>query len=212
MPLPSLGPTDVLIQVKAVTICGSDLHIFKGKHPAVQLPIPVGHEIAGQIVEIGGAVTGVAVGDRVAVEPVLVCDACLFCARGDYHLCSNISFQYRRGQGGFTPWFIADQRWVHRLPDHASWLDGALLEPLAVCVHAVRRANVAFGDQAAIFGDGAIGLFTLQAAQLAGMHLGLPGRPARNHAWPRRWNWAPQAWWTAGVQTRWPSSASRPAA
>ena len=169
VPLPALNPTEVLIKVKVATICGSDLHIFKGKHPSVQLPIPVGHEIAGEIVEIGNEVTQLGVGKRVTVEPVLVCDTCDFCRRGDYHLCSNISFQYRQGQGGFTPYFIADQRWVHCLPDNASYLEGALIEPMSVCVHAVRRAAPNFGDRAAIFGDGAIGLYILQAAQLAGI-------------------------------------------
>ncbi|MCO6453663.1 MAG: alcohol dehydrogenase catalytic domain-containing protein [Caldilineales bacterium] len=168
-PLPPLNPTEVLISVKVTTICGSDLHIFKGKHPSVELPIPVGHEIAGEIIEVGAEVTMVEPGDRVAVEPVLVCDACAFCQRGDYHLCNNISFQYRRGQGGFTPWFIADQRWVHRLPESASYLEGALVEPMSVCVHAVRRAAPTLGDRAAIFGDGAIAQYILQAAQLAGI-------------------------------------------
>lgn len=169
VPLPSLAPTEVLISVKAATICGSDRHIFRGKHPSVELPIPVGHEIAGEIIEVGGEVTSVEIGARVAVEPVLTCDACAFCRRGDYHLCSNISFQYRRGQGGFTPWFIADQRWVHPLPANASYVEGALIEPMSVCVHAVRRAAPTLGDGAAIFGDGAIALYILQAAQLAGI-------------------------------------------
>ena len=169
VPLPALSPTEVLIKVKVSTICGSDLHIFKDKHPSVELPIPVGHEIAGEIVEVGNQVTQVGIGERVAVEPVLVCDTCTFCRRGDYHLCSNISFQYRLGQGGFTPYFIADQRWVHRLPDNASYLEGALIEPMSVCVHAVRRAVPNFGDRAAIFGDGAIAMYILQAAQLAGV-------------------------------------------
>ena len=169
VPLPPLAPTEVLIKVKVATICGSDLHIFKGKHPSVELPIPVGHEIAGEIIEVGDEVTQVGLGERVAVEPVLVCDDCDFCRRGDYHLCSNISFQYRLGQGGFTPFFIADQRWVHRLPDNASYLEGALIEPMSVCVHAVRRAAPNFGDRAAIFGDGAIAMYILQATRLAGI-------------------------------------------
>ncbi len=169
VPLPPLNPTEVLIKVKVATICGSDLHIFKGKHPSVELPIPVGHEIAGEIIEVGNEVTKVGLGERVAVEPVLVCDTCAFCRRGDYHLCSNISFQYRLGQGGFTPYFIADQRWVHRLPGNASYLEGALIEPMSVCVHAVRRAAPSLGDRAAIFGDGAIAMYILQAAQLAGI-------------------------------------------
>ncbi|NOZ49697.1 MAG: alcohol dehydrogenase catalytic domain-containing protein [Chloroflexi bacterium] len=169
VPLPPLAPTDVMIRVKVATICGSDLHLFKGKHPAAQPPVPVGHELAGEVVAVGDEVTRLALHDRVAVEPVVVCGVCAFCQRGDYHLCRNISFQYRQGQGALTPYYIADQRWLHRLPDSISYIEGALLEPLAVCVHAVRRAESALGDRAVIFGDGAIGLLTLQVARLAGM-------------------------------------------
>ena len=88
-PIPSLGNPDVLIKVKATALCGSDLHIFKGKHPAVSLPVPVGHEIAGEVAEIGAGVTKVKPGDRVAVEPVIVCGECHYCQRGDHHLCAN---------------------------------------------------------------------------------------------------------------------------
>ena len=168
VPLPSLKPTEVKIAVKAVTICGSDLHVFKGKHPSVQLPIPVGHEISGEITEIGDSVTDAKVGDRVAVEPVIVCNQCVYCKQGDYHLCTKISFQYRQWQGGLTPFFIADQRWVHKLPEKLSYTEGALLEPLAVAVHAVRKAKIPLGGSVAIFGDGAIGLLVLQACRAAG--------------------------------------------
>lgn len=167
-PLPSLGERDVLIRVKAVALCGSDLHIFKGKHPAVSLPIPVGHEIAGEVAEVGAGVSKVKPGDRVTVEPVIVCGGCLYCQRGDYHLCANISFQYRQGQGGLTTDFIAPERWVHLLPKDISYSAGALIEPLAVAVHAVRRANFNISESVAIFGAGAIGLLILQVARAIG--------------------------------------------
>jgi 2-desacetyl-2-hydroxyethyl bacteriochlorophyllide A dehydrogenase len=168
VPIPELGPEDVLIAVKAAAICGSDLHIFKGKHPAVDLPVPVGHEVAGLVTQVGTQVTRFEPGDRVTVEPVIACGECFFCKRGDYHLCTDISFQYRQGQGGLTTHFVANQQWVHRLPEGLTYAQGALLEPLSVAVHAVEKANLGLADSVAIFGAGAIGLLLLQLAQAAG--------------------------------------------
>jgi 2-desacetyl-2-hydroxyethyl bacteriochlorophyllide A dehydrogenase len=179
VPLPEPGNGEVLLEVKAVTLCGSDKHIFKGKHPAVSLPIPVGHEIAGQVVRVGEGVRRLAPGDRVAVEPVLTCGVCHFCRRGEYHLCENISFQYRVGQGGLTSHFLVAERWAHRLPDHLTYAEGALLEPLSVTLHALRRADLHPGDTCAIFGDGPIGLLLLQLALLAGC--GAAYVAGRNH-------------------------------
>jgi 2-desacetyl-2-hydroxyethyl bacteriochlorophyllide A dehydrogenase len=167
-PIPELGADDVCISVQAVTLCGSDLHIFKGRHPAAPLPVPVGHEIAGRVERIGAEVSRFQPGDRVAVEPVIACGGCHFCQRGQYHLCLEISFQYRQGQGGLTPTFIAPERWVHPLPKGISYTEGALLEPLSVAVHAVEKAALELGDSVAIFGDGAIGLLLLQAAKAVG--------------------------------------------
>lgn len=165
VPIPHLGDSDVLIKVRAVALCGSDLHIFKGKHPAVTLPVPVGHEIAGEVAEVGTRVTKVKPGDRVTVEPVIICGECHYCQRGDYHLCANISFQYRQGQGGLTTDFITPERWVHSLPGDISYSAGALTEPLAVAVHAVRLAKLEATNSVAIFGAGAIGLLILQVAR-----------------------------------------------
>lgn len=167
-PMPEPGYSDVLMRVRAVTLCGSDLHIFKGKHPAAALPVSVGHEIAGEVLAVGDGVTRIRVGDRVAVEPVIACGACHFCQRGQYHLCTEISFQYRRGQGGLATHFCAPERWVHRLPERASYAEGALLEPLSVALHALRVSGLRFGQSCAIFGAGAIGLLLLQVARLAG--------------------------------------------
>jgi len=167
-PIPSLGESDILIKVRATTLCGSDLHIFKGKHPAVSLPVPVGHEIAGEVTKVGAGVTRVNPGDRVTIEPVIVCDGCHYCQRGDYHLCANISFQYRQGQGGLTTDFVAPERWVHLLPEGISYPVGAMIEPLAVAVHAVGLANLNVAESVAIFGAGAIGLLILQVARAVG--------------------------------------------
>jgi (R,R)-butanediol dehydrogenase/meso-butanediol dehydrogenase/diacetyl reductase/L-iditol 2-dehydrogenase len=120
------------------------------------------------VLEVGPAVTRVQPGDRVAIEPVVVCEACEACHRGDYHLCEQISFQYRRGQGSLTPFLTIPERWLHRLPEGLPWGAGALLEPLSVAVHAVRRSAFQPGEPAAIFGAGAIGLLVLQVLRAWG--------------------------------------------
>lgn len=166
--LPELGENDVLIRVKASAICGSDLHIYRGKHPSAPLPVAIGHELSGQVIKIGENVTRIVEGDRVTIEPVIACGVCHFCRQGSYHLCKDISFQYRVGQGGFAPYFVVDENWAHILPDNISYEEGALLEPLSVAVHAVRRANFGLGMTSVIFGDGAIGLLTLLVLKYAG--------------------------------------------
>ena len=166
--LPALRESDVLINVRAAAICGSDLHIYKDAHPAVTLPVTIGHELSGEVIAVGEQVSQVRPGDRVAVEPVLVCGKCYFCQRGQYQRCTEISFQYRQGQGGFTTHFISHENWVHRLPDHISYEEGALMEPLSVAVHAVKISGLGMGESAAVFGDGPIGLLILMVASIAG--------------------------------------------
>lgn len=165
--LPECGPEDVLIAVKAATICGSDLHIFKGRHPSAPLPAAIGHELSGQVLEVGRRTARIHPGDRVTVEPALVCGVCDFCRRGQYHLCTEISFQYRRGQGAFTPFFVAPEERVFRLPDNVSYETGALIEPLAVAIHAVKNARLSLGHSTAVFGAGAIGLLVMMLARRA---------------------------------------------
>ncbi len=165
--LAPLGDHDVLVKVMAAAICGSDLHLYKGLHPSVKLPAAVGHEAAGEVVEIGRSVTKHQVGDRVTIEPVIACGTCEYCVRGDYHLCAKISFQYRVGQGAFTPWFIVDENRAFRLPDNISYEEGALVEPLSVALHAVKRSGIRLGQTSAIFGAGAIGILVSMLSRQA---------------------------------------------
>lgn len=166
--LPSLGEKDVLIRVRACSICGGDVHLYKGKHPLATLPAAIGHEIAGEVIKKGSAVNKVSIGDRIVVEPVITCGQCFFCVHGEYHLCQNIAYQYSAGQGGFTPYFVTLEKWVHQIPNSISYEEAALIEPLAVAVHAVRKAEIDLGHNVAIFGAGGIGLFLLQVVKAAG--------------------------------------------
>ncbi len=162
------GPGQILIKTRAVSICGSDIHTFHGKHPFAPLPAALGHELAGEVAGLGSENSRFKIGDRVVLEPIIICGKCEFCLRGDYHLCRDVSFHHRRGQGAFTPYFVADEDWVHPLPDNISFEEGALIEPLAVAIHAVGRAGLKMGDSVAVFGAGAIGLLVLMLARLSG--------------------------------------------
>jgi threonine dehydrogenase-like Zn-dependent dehydrogenase len=162
-----LDPLEVRLAVKAASICGGDLHIFKGRHPFAPLPVSVGHELAGEVIETGDAVTKVKTGDRVTVEPVIACGTCDPCRRGNYHLCRSISFQYRKGQGAFTPYFTAHENHVFCLPEGLSYEEGALIEPLSVALHAVKKSGVRLGNTSAVFGAGAIGLLVIMLLRQA---------------------------------------------
>lgn len=162
---PSPGPGEVLLEVKAAGICGSDLHFHRSS--AVSTPVRRvmgGHELSGRIAAIGEGVAGRKVGDRVGVEPLLGCGECQFCSMGYYHLCKQLTHP----GGGFREYTVLLEEKVFPLPDNVSYEEAATLDCLAVGVHAVHRAGVAITDAVAVIGDGAIGLSTLEVAKAAG--------------------------------------------
>ncbi|MEA4811640.1 MAG: alcohol dehydrogenase catalytic domain-containing protein [Anaerolineaceae bacterium] len=158
--LPELSDNEVLIQIKASAICGSDLHLYQGKHPAVRLPSAVGHECSGLIFELGKQVKGFNIGDRVTFEPNINCGRCKACLQGNYGYCENISFTYRIGKGAIADYIVIREDKVFKLPDAMPFNQGALIEPLAVAVHAVKRADIQMGEEVLVIGAGAIGIFT----------------------------------------------------
>lgn len=151
-------PDEVVIRIRASALCGSDLHIYKGKHPAVPLPATIGHEFAGDVMTVGSEVKSIAVGDRVTVEPCVTCHVCEACRRGNYGYCEQIAFIYRIGEGAMADYITVKASSVFSLPKHLTYETGALIEPLAVAVHAVRRADVKMGETVLVIGAGAIGL------------------------------------------------------
>jgi (R,R)-butanediol dehydrogenase/meso-butanediol dehydrogenase/diacetyl reductase/L-iditol 2-dehydrogenase len=166
-----MGEDEAVIAVKASAICGSDLHIYKDKHPSVSLPATIGHEFAGDIVQVGAKSHGFKVGDRVTLEPAITCGTCAACQRGDYGYCENINFSYRVGDGAMADYVVAKTARLYRLPEEISYEAGALIEPLAVATHAARRAEVRLGDRVAIFGAGAIGIFIAAVCRACGASL-----------------------------------------
>jgi 2-desacetyl-2-hydroxyethyl bacteriochlorophyllide A dehydrogenase len=166
IPLRDPSPGEVMIKVKAAAICGSDLHLYKGKHPSAELPSAVGHELSGVVFNVGKGVTRIKTGDHVVVEPTIACGKCHYCVRGQYHLCENLSFQYRTGQGAFAEYFYAMKERTYLIPNWISFEQAALIEPLSVALHAVKKSNLKIGDSCAVFGVGAIGLLVCRLASM----------------------------------------------
>lgn len=153
-----LKPDQVRIEVKFCSICGSDLHIYKGKHPYARLPVALGHEISGVVCEVGSEVTKLAIGQRVVVEPVYKCGKCEACRMGNYCFCEQLSFQYRKGNGAMRKYFTIEEECVFPIPEEIEFDIASLIEPLAVAVHAVRKADIRMGETVLVMGCGAIGL------------------------------------------------------
>ncbi len=167
-PRPVPGPDEVLIAVARVGICGSDLHAYHGRHPFINLPVVPGHEFAGTIAEAGANVHNLAPGQRVTVEPSLVCGACTNCTHGRYNICEHLRVIGCQTDGALAEYLAVPAVKVLPLPDSLTWDQAALLEPLAVAIHAVRVARFQPGANVLILGAGTIGLMVLQAARAFG--------------------------------------------
>lgn len=180
VPDPTPGSGEVKVKVAWAGICGSDLHEYLAgpifvpvdeEHPLShdKAPITMGHEYCGEITELGDGVTDLSVGDRVAIEPIFACGACPACLEGKYNLCDSLGFVgLSGGHGGFATHSVVPARMVHKMPDGLSMEQGALVEPAAVALHAVRLSRIKAGDKAAVFGAGPIGLLVVEALRVAG--------------------------------------------
>jgi len=170
---PVCGPSDVLIQVKACGICGSDIHGYDGSTGRRIPPLVMGHEAAGVITAVGAEVKHLAPGRRVTFDSTVFCGECVHCKRGDVNLCDNrqvlgVSCGDYRRHGAFAEYVTVPARIVHVLPDALGFNEAAMIEAVSVGVHAVRLTPCAPGDTAVVVGTGMIGLLTLQAAKIAG--------------------------------------------
>lgn len=169
-PMPKVGAEDVLIQVKACGICGTDVHIYEGDKGAAEVTPPtiLGHEFSGVVAEVGAAVTNVKVGDRVCIDPNCYCGKCDFCRNGIAHYCTDMIGYGTTVNGGFAEYCSVNQRQVYKLGDHTTFEQGAMTEPVACCLHGMDMCNIHPGSSVVIIGGGMIGLLMLQLARLAG--------------------------------------------
>ena len=168
VPIPIIGSDEALIQVEACGFCGSDMNIMAGTHPRAKAPLTVGHELSGHIVEIGKPGSGWEVGEHVTVYPLISCGSCYACTHNNPHVCRRlrlIGFDVDGGMAEFVKVPIAS---LVKLPRNTSARVGALIEPLAVAVHGVSRANMQDVGIAVVLGAGPIGLLTALVAQARG--------------------------------------------
>jgi 2-desacetyl-2-hydroxyethyl bacteriochlorophyllide A dehydrogenase len=156
------------MQVHSIGICGSDLHAYRGHHPFVSYPRVLGHELGGEVIEVGPNPRGLRAGDRVCVEPILNCGRCFPCRQGRYNCCTSIRVLGIHTDGGMTERIAVPIERLHKSPDDLSHDELALCETLSIGVQAVKRGEVQSGESVLILGGGPIGLGALIAARARG--------------------------------------------
>ncbi len=173
-PIPTPKDDEVLVKIEYVGVCGSDLHFFEAGRIGnwiVKDDLVLGHESGGTIVEVGKNVEGLKVGDRVALEPGVGCGKCEMCKKGLYNLCPDMDFMAVPGQrdGVFLEYYAHPAKMCFKLPDNVDTMEGGLMEPLSVGLHAVNLSGAKMGQSAVVLGCGCIGLVTIMSLKAAGI-------------------------------------------
>lgn len=173
VPTPQPGKGEVLVQVKACAVCGSDVHGIDGSTGRRQPPVIMGHEAAGVIAQVGEGVEGYKPGDRVTFDSTIYCGVCDRCRAGLVNLCATrrvlgVSCDDYRQDGAFAEYVLVPQHILYKLPDKVSFTQAAMVEPLAIAMHAATRTKVNEGDAVLIAGVGTIGMLTLQVVRSMG--------------------------------------------
>jgi len=165
VPTPKIRDDEVLVKVKAVSICGSDLHAYLGVSKRRIPPLVMGHEFSGEIIKVGRTVKDHKEGERVVVEPIISCGTCRLCRLGRNNICENLKLVGLHLSGAFSEYVSVPAKKCITLPKSVSFEEASLVEPLAVAVHAVHLASLEKNEAIAIIGSGAIGLMTLQVTK-----------------------------------------------
>ena len=168
IPVPKVGNGQVLIRVKRIGICGSDIHVYHGKHPYVRYPVPQGHEVSGEVAVVGEGVSNLYPGAQVTIEPQDYCGRCYPCTHGKYNLCEDLKVMGFQTTGAGSEFFLTEASKVVVLPEGISLDEGAMIEPLAVTVHACKRSGDIAGKSAVILGAGPIGILLCQTLKAFG--------------------------------------------
>lgn len=162
-PSPKAG--EVLVRIMKIGVCGSDIHVWHGEHPFTSYPVTQGHEVSGEIAALGAGVEGFEVGQKVTIQPQVVCGKCYPCRHGKYNLCESLKVMGFQTTGVASEYFAVAAEKVTLLPQEMSFDEGAMIEPLAVAVHAVRKFGDIKGMRVAVLGAGPIGILVAQAAK-----------------------------------------------
>jgi 2-desacetyl-2-hydroxyethyl bacteriochlorophyllide A dehydrogenase len=165
---PRPGPGEVQVRVGATGICAGDLYIYKGSNPYARYPVVGGHEIAGEVAEVGAGVSGLAPGQRVVVEPFVGCGRCYPCRIGKRNSCMTLTVIGVHCDGGFAEYVVAPAENIHRVPDGMSMVWASFAEPLAIGVQASRRGQIQAGEEVLVLGAGPIGLALIEVLRAYG--------------------------------------------
>jgi len=166
--IPKCHANQVLVKISKIGICGSDIHVFHGKHPFTSYPITQGHEVSGEVFEVGQGVAGLEIGQKVTIQPQVVCGTCYLCRVGKYNLCEELKVMGFQTTGAASQFFAIDADKITVLPNGMSFEEGAMIEPLAVAVHALKRVGEVKGLNIAVIGAGPIGNLVAQVAKALG--------------------------------------------
>jgi L-iditol 2-dehydrogenase/threonine 3-dehydrogenase len=167
---PVAGTGEILLRIQRIGVCGSDIHVWHGKHPFTPYPVVQGHEYSATVEAVGPGVTGVKPGMKATARPQIVCGQCRPCLRGDYNICNTLKVQGFQAPGCARDLFVVPQDRLVILPDSLTFEQGALVEPAAVAAHSTGRAGSLAGKNVLVLGAGTIGNLVAQAARCRGAH------------------------------------------
>lgn len=162
---PVIREDQVLVKIMKIGICGSDIHVYHGKHPFTSYPVTQGHEVSGVIESAGAKVKGLKKGQKVTIEPQNFCGKCYPCRHGKYNLCEELAVMGFQAPGAAAEYFAVDASKITPLADDMTFEEGAMIEPLAVAVHGVKQFGDIKGRKVAVLGAGPIGNLVAQAAK-----------------------------------------------
>jgi L-iditol 2-dehydrogenase len=168
VPTPEPGPGEVMVRVRRIGVCGSDVHVNKGLHPFTKYPVVQGHEWSGEVERLGEGTSGISVGAKVTATPQIVCGRCRPCRRGDYNICDTLKVQGFQAPGCAQDYFVTQAEKIVPLPMSFTFEQGALVEPTAVAVHCTGRGGDLQGKNVAVIGAGPIGNLAAQLCRARG--------------------------------------------
>ena len=168
IPVPEPGDDQVLVKIMKIGVCGSDIHVYHGTHPFTSYPVTQGHEVSAKVVSWGANVSGFSEGQRVTIEPQVYCGKCYPCTHGKYNLCEELKVMGFQTTGTASEYFAVDASKVTPLPEGMTFNEGAMIEPLAVTVHAAKRFPELEGSKVVVLGAGPIGILLAQSCKALG--------------------------------------------
>ncbi|MFC1502013.1 zinc-binding dehydrogenase [bacterium] len=168
VPEPTYGDNEILLRIMRIGVCGSDIHVWHGKHPYTSYPVVQGHEFSAEVKAAGKNVTAVHAGMKATARPQVVCGVCPPCTRGDYHICDELKVEGFQTSGVAQDLFVTTEDKIVPFPDSLSYEDGALVEPTSVGVHSTGRAGHLTDKNVVVLGAGTIGNLIAQVAHCRG--------------------------------------------